>query len=287
MKIISSCFLSLLLLAGCSIQKIAVKSTAGILIVGMPTFLEESDLPLAELALGSNLKFLEVLIRNDPDNQKLLLLAAEAYTSYTLGFIQDKYPERARNFYLRARDYALRVLNKNKNFRKALNQDIEQFKSALNTFKRSDVPALFWTANAWGSYINLDLTDVDAIASLPKVQAIMEKALELDETFYYGGPHAFLGTLFASRSRILGGDPERAKEHFTKCLEISNQSFLLWKYLFAMSYAVQSQDRDLFKRQLQEILDAPNDILPEQRLANEIAKEKAKALLEKEDELFF
>ncbi len=286
MKIISSCFFSLLLLAGCSIQKIAVKSTSGILIVGMPTFLEESDLPLAELALGSNLKFLEVLIRNDPDNKTLLLLAAEAYTSYTLGFIQDKSPERARNFYLRARDYALRVLNKNKRFRKGLDQDIENFKSGLNTFKKSDVPALFWTANAWGSYINLDLTDVDAIASLPKVQAIMEKALELDETFYFGGPHAFLGTLFASRSRILGGDPDRAKEHFAKCLEISNQSFLLWKFLYAMSYAVQTQDRDLFRRQLQEILDAPDDILPEQRLANEIAKVKAKVLLENEDDLF-
>lgn len=264
----------------------AVKSTSGILINGMPTFLEESDLPLAEQALGSNLKFLEALIKNDPENETLLLLAAEGYTSYSLGFVQDKSKERARNFYLRARDYALRVLNKNKNFRAAASRDIDQFISSLNTFKKSDVPALFWTANAWGSWVNLDLTDVDAIADLPKVQAIMERVLELDETFYFSGPHAFLGTLFASRSRILGGDPERAKEHFSRCLEISGQSFLLWKYLYAMSYAVQTQDRELFKKQLQEILNAPDDLLPEQRLANEIAKVKAKALLEKEDELF-
>ena len=45
-------------------------------------------------------------------------------------------------------------------------------------------------------------------------------------------------------------------------------------------------DEELFKRLLTEVLDAPADALPEARLANEVAKRKAKALLEKTDDLF-
>jgi hypothetical protein len=49
---------------------------------------------------------------------------------------------------------------------------------------------------------------------------------------------------------------------------------------------VQAQDRDLFEKSLREVISAPADILPEQRLANEVAKQKAKILLEQVDDLF-
>jgi hypothetical protein len=275
------------LFSGCSVQKLAVNTTGGIIANGMPALKEESDLPLAETALASNLKLVDVLLRSDPGNQRLLLTAAEGYTSYSLGFVEDESPERASVFYLRARNYGFTALYKNKTFKKAINEDLESYKAALNSFKKEDVAGLFWTANAWGSYINLNKTDVKALADIPRIEAMMEKVLELDETFYYGGPHLFLGTLFASRPRILGGDPKRAKEHFESCLSISNNAFLLPKYFYAKSYAVQVQDRELFRQQLTEILEAPDDLLPEQRLANEIAKRKAKALLAQEDDLFF
>jgi len=115
---------------------------------------------------------------------------------------------------------------------------------------------------------------------------MMETVLALDETFYYGGPHLFLGTILASRSPILGGDPQKANEHFIASLQISHEKFLLTKYFYARTYAVQVQDRDLFKRLLQEILSAPDDLLPEQRLANEIAKVKARRLLNQAEDLF-
>lgn len=55
----------------------------------------------------------------------------------------------------------------------------------------------------------------------------------------------------------------------------------------AQSYAVQVQDKSLFESSLKTVEDASIDILPEQRLVNAIAKEKAKALLAKENDLFF
>lgn len=272
---------------GCSLQKLAVKSTGGILANGLEAMQEESDLGLAEQATASNLKLIEALIKSDPKNDQLLLLAAEGFTSYALGFIEDESPERASQFYLRARDYGLQVLTRKREFASALDAGIESFQTSLSSFSRSDVAALFWTANAWGSYINLNKTDVNALAAVPKVTALMNKALSLDETFYYGGPHLFMGTLMASRPRILGGDPEQSLKHFKRCLEINEGKFLMAKYFYAQSYAVQNQKRELFRRLLNEILEAPADLLPAQRLANEIAKKKAGILLEKEDDLFF
>jgi len=277
----------LLLFSGCSTQRLAVRITGDLLVNGASALYEEEDLPLARQAIGSNLKLLEVFLKNDPDNEKLMLMAAEGYTSYALGFVEDTSPERASNFYLRARNYALRILKKNKPFAAALQMPLEQFRHALQGLSPKYTAALFWCANAWGSYINLNKTSTDALADLPKVQAMMEQVLHWDESFYYGGPHLFLGTLYASRPPILGGNPQKAKEHFERCLVLNHGRFLMAKLFYAKYYAVQVQDRKLFRRLLQEILAAPADILPEQRLANQIAKRKARALLKEENDLFF
>ncbi|MEE8269532.1 MAG: TRAP transporter TatT component family protein, partial [Nitrospinaceae bacterium] len=62
--------------------------------------------------------------------------------------------------------------------------------------------------------------------------------------------------------------------------------FLMAKVIYAKTYAVQMQDRDLFKKLLNAVLDARSDILPEQQLANAVAKQKAQKLLESADDLF-
>ena len=272
---------------GCSTQRLAVRLTGNLITNGAPALYEESDPIFAEQAIASNLKLLEVLLRNDPQNDALLLMLAEGYTSYALGFIEDRSPERASTFYLRARDYALRILERDKRLSRALHGTVDELKVALQQLSPKYTAALFWCANAWGSYINLNRTSTDAIADLPRVQEMMNQVLRWDETFFYGGPHMFLGTLYASRPPILGGNPDLARKHFERCLEINQGRFLMAKLFYAKFYAVQVQDRELFHRLLQEILDAPADILPEQRLANVLAKQKARALLAKEDELFF
>lgn len=275
-----------ILLSGCSTRQLAVRATTGILVDGMAVFYEEGDLGLAESAIGANLKLVEALLRNDPANEKLLLAAAEGYTSYAIGFIEDESPARASRFYLRARDFGLAILLKNQAFAAAFKGDFGQFQASLTSFRKSEVPALFWTAMAWINYINLNRTNVQAIAEMAKVQTLVERVLALDETFYFGGPHLVLGTILSSRSRILGGNPEKAREHFESCLRINQNKFLLSQYFYAQSYAVQVQDLELFRSLLQQILTAPEDLLPEQRLANAIARKKAQTLLDQENDKF-
>jgi hypothetical protein len=277
--------LAALLFQGC-IQTMAIRTMGGIMDYGLEAFNEEGDLKLAETALGSNLKLVEALIKGDPENTKLLLMASQGFNAYALAFAEDDSVERARTFYLRGREYGMRVLKQNATFRDAMDKDVASFQSALRTFSQSDVPALFWTAFGWGSFINITRTDVSALADLPKVLAMMEYVRRLDSSYYFGGPYLFLGSIEGSMPKVMGGKPERAKDYFDRATEMTNGKFLLTYVYYAKTYAVQIQDQELFETLLKKVDDASIDVLPEARLSNAVAKRKAKLLRDHVHELF-
>ncbi len=269
------------------VQNVAVNSTSGILTFGMAALFEESDLTLAEQAIPGNLKLVEALYRaKDGDDDKLGTMLAQGYTGYALGFVEDTDPERAKAIYIRARDYGLKVLRKNKKFNAAFDEDAATFTQGVETFSNDDVPTIFWTANAWGNLINLGINDPELVGDLPKVNALMDFVLRHDEKFFYGSAHLYFGTILATVPKVLGGKPDLAKEHFDKCFAIGDRKMLLPYIYMAKSYAVQVQDKQLYLSLLKAVEDAPIDILPEQRLVNAIAKRKAKAMAARADDLF-
>jgi tetratricopeptide (TPR) repeat protein len=285
MKRILVLFALVFLSEGC-IQTIALRSMGGILDNGLAAFNEESDIQLAHEALGSNLKLIEAMIKSDPENEQFLLFAAQGYYSYALAFCEDDSVERARVFYLRAKEYGMRVLTKNKKFKEALDGDINAFSGAVKTFDKEDVPALFWTAFSWGSYVNITRTDVAGLADLSKVQALVEFVAEKDPSFYHGGAYLFLGVIEGTTPKSLGGNPDKAKDYFEKALTINRGKFLMTQLYYARAYAVSTLNQPLFESLLKQVEDASIDDVPEIRLANIIAKQKARKLLAHENELF-
>ncbi len=271
--------------SGC-VQTIAVTTVGGIVDDGFGAFTEESDLPFAEQALPGNLKLLEVMLKNRPDNLRLLRLASLGYNSYALGFLEDKDPDRAREFYLRGRDFGMRMLRQDDDLAKALSGSSEDLKAALSRTGPDEVPAAFWTAFGWGNYIYLSLGNTDAIADLPRAEALMQYVARTDSSYYYAGADVFLGTLYGSRPKMLGGDPEVSRNHFERALRINGGKFLMTYVYYARSYAVQTQNEALFEELLNKVDAASLDILPEFRLANAMAKEKAKLLRAKKSDLF-
>jgi hypothetical protein len=246
------------------------------------------------------LKTLEVFSFHNPKNDKYKVLLARNYANYAFGFLENKlykyegvYPDRYQTilartklFYTRAKNYGLDVLNKSRSFARALNEDQETFEKATRRVGRGKMPALFWTSFAWGGLINWSKDDPAAIIALGKVERMMARAAELNNTFFYGGPHLFYGVYYGSRPAMLGGNNEKSKENFEEALKITHGRFLFAKVLYAQFYAVQAQDRALFYRLLQETLAADPNILPEQRLGNILAQERAQTLLAKVDSLF-
>jgi hypothetical protein len=213
-----------------------------------------------------------------------LVLLSKSYGGYAFAFVQDEYEKtqyaspkraeayknRAENFYLRGKDYAMRYLSEeDSDFKEALNADFLSFEKAVKDFDEDDVPALFWGASNWGNWLNMNL-DV----------------LALDENFYYGGPHLFYGAYYAARPAMLGGNIKKAKVHFDKALKLNKRKFLIVQVLYAQYYAVQTQNKKLFRTLLKEVLTADDDIFPEQSLITQLAKRKARRLLKQQNKLF-
>ncbi len=273
------------LLSGC-IQKIAIGSMGTIMDNGFVVINEEQDLQLAGTAIASDLKLLESVLRSDPDNDRFLLLASMGYSSYALGFVEDDSAKRAAALYLRGKEFGMRILRKHAPVRDALALGPDEFRRALATLSNDDVPAVFWTATGWGSYIAVSLTDPEALVDLPKVEIMMRFVLEKDPGYFYSGANLFLGTLYGSRPKILGGDPDTSRKYFDECLRRTGGKYLMAYYYMARSNAVQTLDRELFDRCLTAIDTTSLDVLPEARLSNAVAKRRAALLRSKSDVLF-
>jgi len=248
---------------------------------------QNSDFEMVRDGMPGGILQMDGFIKMAPDDAELLLSAAESNSGYAFLFVQDENKPRAAKIFKKAKEYAFRVLKQNPAFEDACDKSKEEFVEALKTFDKEDVPALYLGMNSWLSYIGLaNAEDPSLLMNLPKVEAMMDRILELDENYKYGAIHAVIGTYHAAKPEIFGGKPKESKMHFEKAFEISERKFLIWHLLFAKYYTVQVQDQDLFVETLEEAVEAPQNLLPEQNFANEAARHKAKALLEKEDTLF-
>jgi tetratricopeptide (TPR) repeat protein len=268
--------------AGCSTRQMAVQWSLPLVADQVLALQEESDLELAREAIPGNLKILEGLLKGDPSNPELLKYLAEGFCSYAYTFVKEEDPERARELYLRGRNYALQALP----VFELEKLSPTEIKVAISSMTRDELPALFWTGQCWGEWLTLSLSEPRAFADISKLEVILHRNLELDEAYHFAGSHLALGVFYGSRSRMLGGNPEKAKFHFERSLELTENKYLLAYYFYAKTYAVQMQDRDLFEKLLNTIQDSPREILPAQRLANETARKQAGILLKMADELF-
>jgi tetratricopeptide (TPR) repeat protein len=270
-----------LLLTGCSMKEQMVKSMDPIMDDMSSVVNMSNDVELMRDGLPASLIQIDGFVKSAP-NDKLLLKAAESYFGYSFSFVEDINKPRASALYLKAREYALRVLRKNRQF----DEQAPDLNDMLANCGKQDVPALYWATSSWMAWIGLNVGSPEALMDLPKVEAMLQRVIELDETYYYGTAHAMLGSFYAAQPKKMGGDPEKAYKHFQKAFKLSGSKLLVMQLMYAKFYAVQIQDKALFVKTLSEIIATPVNSFPERNLANEVAKRKAKDLLEKADTLF-
>jgi len=266
-------------------KQMTVASTATLLEDVAKSSYKQSDLRVIREGMPAYLMLIDGMIEAVPDNDRLLRTAAEAYASFASAFVENEDKDYARVLYRKAKEYALRSLE----IRGLKDPDaipFDEFETGLNNLGQDDVPYMFWTATCWGSWIRLNLGSMAALAELPRVETLMQRVLVLNEQFYYGGPHLFMGIWFASRPKIAGGDLAKARLHFKKALAFSQNQFLMTQIYYADQYARKTFDKDLFVAILENVLDTPADSVPELTLLNTVAHKRAKEMLEQVDQYF-
>jgi hypothetical protein len=115
---------------------------------------------------------------------------------------------------LHSKDYAFRVLEIQSNGKTWKGLSLDDWSKRLTEVTSVQQPALFWAGQCWGSWLSLNLDSLEAFSSLPRIDGLMKRAVELDPSFHCAGPHLFLGAYYRGRSRMLGGGSEESPEPF-------------------------------------------------------------------------
>jgi hypothetical protein len=246
---------------------------------------QQSDLRTIREGMPAYLMLMDGLTKAWPDNDELLVAAAQAYSSFAsiVGEEQDK--AYTKLIAAKAKDYALRSLVQ-RGFKDPVKNPFDDFEKDVQATGKKDVPYIFWSAACWANWIILNLDSMEAMAQLPRVELLIRRAQELDEGFYYGGPDLFLGIWLASRPAVAGGDLKKAQQYFLRALDFGKGKFLMAYVYYADNYARRALDKELFVSTVNKVLDTPADISPELTLVNTIAKKKAKELLSHVNEYF-
>jgi hypothetical protein len=274
--------LMLLLLTGCS--SLVSSATSRFATNLSNAFTNNDDLETVESGTAAYLLLIDSLIEGAPANENLLLAGSKLYGAYSTVFVTDN--ERAKRLSKKARAYSDRALCvHDAKLCNLLEKPFADFSAIIRTFKVDEVPLLFTSGAAWASWMQANSSDWDAVANLSKVQATMERAVELDETYSHGQGHVYLAVFATILPPALGGKPEEGRAHFERALKISAGKDLIAKVEFARRYARIIYDRTLHDRLLQEVLDA-DPVAPGLTLSNMLAKRQARELLASADKYF-
>src|SRR5687768_16918620 len=258
LRALSATLLSLAL-SGCAVKKVAINKLGDALASPGTTFSADNDPEFVRDAVPFSLKLMESLLAENPRHRGLLLATASGFTQYAYAYIQQEADEaedlnlaratalrlRARRMYLRARDYGMRGLETRYAMIGAKLH--AQPQTAVRVVTARDIALLYWTAAAWGAAISVSKTDPEIIADQPIVEALIDRALELDEKFDFGAIHSFLIAYEGSRQGASGTPEQRARAHFDRAMQLSGGFQAGPLVSLAENVSVQKQDRKEFQ----------------------------------------
>ena len=271
--------LPLFLMAGCAAM--IVNSATDTLSAAI---LDQTDPQLVAEGAPAYLLLLDGMIQTNPDSSGLLATGAQLFAVYGALFSADT--ERAAQYAGKARAYGVRAICLDHEPACGWSElDFDAFVTELEAVPARNTDSLFAYGVGWLSYLQATSADWQAVADLPRVQAVLDRLVVMDDGYRDGAVHVYLGTLNSLRPPALGGKPDVAQDHFERAITLSGGRDLGAKVQYAKGYAKLVYDRELHDRLLTEVIEAPAEE-PGLTLFNVLAQQEAKVLLEAADEYF-
>ena len=302
--VVGRCYALLVALAlafaasGCSIRNIAVNSMGDALAASGSSFGSDDDPELIGAAVPFSLKLMESVLAEAPKHRGLLLAAAQGFVQYSYAFVEMGADEledmdvraayvqrdRARRLYLRARNYGLRGLETtHPGLGKALRSNPV---AAVAQTTEEDVALLYWTGVAWAAAISLSKDNPYLVSELPIAEALVRRALELNESYDHGAIHVFMISYEMSRAGMSADAAARARGHFARAVELTGGLQASPYVALAEAASVTERNRGEFEQLLQQALKIDLGLKPEWRLVNTVMQRRARWLLARTDTLF-
>lgn len=246
--------------------------------------LNHNDPQTVAEAIPAYLLMQEALIKQQADNQKLLLSTSTLYRAYAGLVDKDKF--RLKALTDKAFDFGLRAACLQKNDFCHLDQRIfADFEAIIQQSTQDDLNVLYTLGTAWASWIQAHKSDMNAIAQLAQVKTIMNQLVQLDESYQQGAGYLYLAVLESLLPPALGGNSALAKQYFEQAITLSKNKNLMVKVLYAKHYARLLFDRKLHDDLLNQVMTA-DEKQNNLTLINIAAKQQAKQLLKSANDYF-
>jgi predicted anti-sigma-YlaC factor YlaD len=262
-------------------------------------FTGDNDPELVGDALPFTIKMYESLMVSMPWHIGLKLQTGSLYIMYANAFIQTPADmlgqeeieeqkflfQRAKNLYLRGRDILLNALdNKYPGLLTFLEK--KEYDRALARVKKVDVPLLYWAAAGWLGAFAIDPFDMKLGITVPRAAALMDRVYALNPNFDNGAVHDFYTLFYGAMPDYMGGDFNKAREHFKKAIEASDGKLTSPYLSLATTVSVKEQNLTEYETLLNKVLAIDPDSDPGNRLVNTINQRKARWLLEHKGDFF-
>lgn len=142
----------------------------------------------------------------------------------------------------------------------------------------NSIESNFWLAVNYGSYGQAKGI-MQSLALVNPIKEAAEKAFEIDESFFYGGPCRVLGRLYdkAPGFPFSVGDSKKAIKYLEKAVEYGPKFFL--NRVFLAEAYISNRDKKKAREQLEQILDAP--LNKNHEIEDKACQDQAKKLLKK------
>jgi len=280
----------------CSIRKLAINAVSDTLTGegSSDVFTGDPDPKLVGDALPFAIKIYEALLSVNPGHHGLMVTTGSLFVMYANAFVQgpaeqlpslqwrerDEGMKRAKQLYLRGYEILSSALDKKfKGFKQASAED-GSMQAILNKCKKEDAGLLYWTVAGGLAAYSIDIFDFDLSVNLPNWGLMIQRAYELDPDFGGASLDEFLIIYYASLPEMIGGDKEKAKQHFRKAMEKTGGKSVSAYISYAQSISVPAQDYDTFKDYLEKALAIDPNADTSTRLVNIISQKKARWLLD-------
>lgn len=283
--------------ASCSPRKYAITQLGNALAGSGTSYGSDNDPELIRGAIPFSLKLIESVLEETPKHEGLLLAASRGFAQYAYAFVMEDADEmeakdragaqatraRAAKLFLRARDFGMRGIEvKHPNFGQALKADP---KAAVAKLTAKEVPFLYWTALSWAGAL-VSSRDMFMLPEIPRFEAMLDRALELDESYDHGALHGFMITFEMTSPTRKGDKIARAKQHYERAVELSKGQQVGPYLSYAEGIATAEKDRAAFDENIKKALAVNVNAAPEYRLANLVMQRRARWLQSRAGEMF-
>ena len=236
-----------------------------------------NDIESVGQAIPTFLILIDGLIDTSPHNETMLRAGAQLNDAYAAGFVSQI--ERKKKLTDKSLAFAKAALCANDDdFCDLAELPHQDFLKQLSTSDENNIDYIYTLGVSWLSWIQAHSDDWLAITGLAKVEALLKRVVELDDSYENGSAHLYLGGIATLLPPALGGRPDEGKMHFDKAIEYSGGKNLMAKVAYAQMYARLVFDQELHDKLLNQVLIAD----PNQKnfvLMNTLAQREAKKLL--------